>query len=102
MDSCGKFVDIKWYHHYSHILEGPAGSGGRKGAGSMELVGGREEGRKGGREEHTTIPISFRSARETTSTVFSNTMFMNWSNPRSVPITCRLPFSLTNIMLIYC
>ena len=29
------------------------------------------------------------------STVLSSTRFMNWSNPRSVPVTCRLALSAT-------
>ena len=36
----------------------------------------------------TTSPISFFSDVHS-STVSSNTMFMNWSNPRSTPVTCR-------------
>lgn len=40
----------------------------------------------------TTMPMSCLSFM---STVLSSTQFMNWSNPRSVPVTCRLAFSVT-------
>ena len=46
----------------------------------------------------TTIPISVLSF-PLTSTVLSTTRFMNWSNPRSVPITTRFAFSLTGEMV---
>lgn len=36
-----------------------------------------------------------KSALSFSSTVLSSTMFMNWSKPRSTPVTCRLAFSLT-------
>ena len=42
----------------------------------------------------TTMPISFLSA-PLISTVLSSTRFMNWSNPRSTPITFLPAFSLT-------
>ena len=40
----------------------------------------------------TIIPIDSLVARSTAS---SSTMFRNWSKPRSVPVTLRLPFSFT-------
>jgi hypothetical protein len=40
----------------------------------------------------TTIPMS---ALSFSSTVASSTRFMNWSKPRSTPVTCRFAFSLT-------
>lgn len=46
------------------------------------------------KEKLTTMPISFFSS-PLTSTVLSITRFINWSNPRSVPTTVRLAFSLT-------
>jgi hypothetical protein len=42
----------------------------------------------------THIPIWFLSVALTTSTVSSSTRFINWSNPRSTPVTLREPFSL--------
>jgi hypothetical protein len=42
----------------------------------------------------TTMPISFRSAADTSSTVSSNTRFMNWSNPRKIPVILRFAFNL--------
>lgn len=44
---------------------------------------------------HTTIPMLFCSASDTFSTVSSSTTFMNWSNPRSVPVTLLLALSFT-------
>lgn len=43
----------------------------------------------------TTIPMLVLSSADTISMVSSSTRFMNWSKPRSTPVTCRLPFSLT-------
>ena len=43
----------------------------------------------------TTMPRLLRSASEISSTHSSSTKFMNWSNPRSTPVTLRLPLSLT-------
>lgn len=42
--------------------------------------------------ERTTMPMSVLAFM---STVWSSTMFMNWSKPRSVPVTCLLAFRVT-------
>jgi len=44
------------------------------------------------RQQLTTMPMSDLVL---SSTVLSSTRFMNWSNPRSVPVTCRLALSAT-------
>ncbi len=43
----------------------------------------------------TTMPISFFSVLLTCSTPWSKTMFMNWSYPRSTPVTVLLALSFT-------
>lgn len=53
----------------------------------------REEWLRGD-QRLTTMP---RSAFSFSSTVLSSTRFINWSKPRSTPVTWRLAFSLTAI-----
>ena len=48
--------------------------------------------KRGVQRRLTTMPMSDLVL---SSTVLSSTRFMNWSNPRSVPVTCRLAFSAT-------
>ena len=48
--------------------------------------------KRGVQQGLTTMPMSDLVL---SSTVLSSTRFMNWSNPRSVPVTCRLAFSAT-------
>lgn len=45
------------------------------------------------------MPISFFSLAETSSTDWSKTMFMYWSNPRKTPTTFLFPLSLTAILI---
>ena len=68
--------------------QNPAAAAGRRAA---PPHAGRQAGATSG-PPLTTMP---RSALSFSSTVLSSTMFMNWSKPRSTPVTWRLAFSLT-------
>ena len=70
----------------------------RRASSARRAFGRRRAGcaaRGGGAGRRTTRPMSFRSVSDTSSTVLSSTMFMNWSKPRRFPVTWRLAFSLT-------
>jgi len=47
------------------------------------------------RRASATQKSAFAVLGRTCSTVSSNTRFMNWSKPRSNPVTVRFPFNLT-------
>ena len=50
----------------------------------------------------TTMPILLLSVEETSSTVSSNVIFMNWSKPRKTPCTVRFPFNFKfNVLSMY-
>lgn len=51
-----------------------------------------QQGTQAGSAAPTTMPMSVLVFM---STVWSSTTFMNWSKPRSVPVTCRLALRMT-------